>query len=136
MHRFISFILFICICFLLNAQEIKVAEKDSIDEPVFMIVEDNPSYPGGENAMIAYISNHIVYPQIEKTGGIQGMVIVSFIVEKDGSLSNIHILKGVSPALDEEAMRVIKSMPNWKPGKQRGKEVRVSINLPIRFSLD
>lgn len=111
-------------------QEVKI-EKDS----VFYMVEKIPEYPGGDKARNEFLSQNIVYPKYERNNNIQGMVVVGFTIEKDGSLSGFRILKGVTPAIDAEALRVCKMMPNWTPGEQRGKTVRVSINLPIRFAL-
>ena len=114
---------------------IKMVEYQD-EEPVFTVVEDMPEYPGGNKALYAFMGQNIKYPQDAKDKGIQGTVYVSFVVEKDGSVSHVKILRGVSKSLDSEAMRVVKTMPNWKPGKQRGKAVRVQYNLPIKFTLD
>jgi TonB family protein len=104
-------------------------------DDVFVIVEKMPEYPGGTQEMYKFISENIRYPQMEKEDGIQGQVVVSFIVEKNGELSSAKILRGVSPALDNEAIKVVNLMPAWNPGLQRGEPVRVMFNLPIRFSL-
>ncbi|MFB6341537.1 TonB family protein [Saccharicrinis sp. FJH62] len=103
---------------------------------VFQIVEKMPQFPGGEAAMMKYLNQNIHYPDVAKKNGIQGRVYINFIVEEDGSLSNIEVKRGVDPSLDKEAVRVIKAMPNWKPGVQRGKMVRVSFMLPINFVLN
>jgi TonB family protein len=95
-----------------------------------------PKYPGGNKALYAFMGENIKYPQDAKEKGIQGTVYVSFVIEKDGSVSHVKILRGVSKSLDSEAMRVVKTMPNWEPGTQRGKAVRVQYNLPIKFTLD
>ena len=104
-------------------------------EEIFVVVEDQPEFPGGNAAMMEFLSNNINYPAEAKEKGIQGRVIVNYVVEKDGSISEVHIVRGVDPMLDKEAVRVIESMPDWKPGKQRGKEVRVRYTLPIVFRL-
>lgn len=105
------------------------------EEQVYSVVEVLPEYPGGDEARNEYLVKNIRYPKAERKNGIQGLVIIQFIVEKDGSLTNIRVLKGENPNLNQEAMRVIKEMPSWKPGSQNGENVRVYMNLPIRFSL-
>ena len=110
-------------------------EEESDDAEVFTIVEDMPVFPGGELALRNWIASHINYPTIAQENGIQGKVYVSFVVGKDGSVSNAVIARGVDPSLDKEALRVINSMPKWKPGMQRGKPVNVSYTVPINFQL-
>ena len=105
------------------------------DNEVFVIVEDMPEFPGGELALRKWISTNIKYPVIAAENGIQGKVYVTFVVDKDGSVSNARIARGVDPSLDQEALRVVNSLPKWKPGKQRGKPVRVSYTVPINFQL-
>jgi len=104
------------------------------DEP-FLIVEQNPEYTGGDEARLNFLRSNIKYPQVAREVGIQGTVYVSFVVEKDGSITQVTILRGIGGGCDEEAVRVTKLMPKWKPGKQRGKEVRVSYQMPIKFTL-
>jgi TonB family protein len=104
-------------------------------EEVFFIVEDMPEFPGGEQALRKYIAGAVKYPEIAQKNGIQGKVYVTFVVAKDGSVTNAKIARGVDPALDQEALRVVNSLPKWKPGKQRGKEVNVSYTVPINFVL-
>lgn len=101
----------------------------------FIPLEKHPGFPGGEIELIRFLQANIQYPEMEKLLGIQGKVIVAFIVEADGSLSDIHIVKGVTPNIDNEAIRVIKIMPRWDPGIQRDKAVRAGFHLPIRFIL-
>ena len=103
---------------------------------VFEVVEVMPQFPGGQIAMLKYIMENIKYPKQIMEEGIQGRVTVSFIVEKDGRVSNVRLLRSVQPALDKEAIRVVKSMPKWTPGKQNGKPVRVRFNLPVMFKLN
>ena len=103
---------------------------------VYDVVEVMPQYPGGQIAMMKYIMENIKYPKQIMEEGIQGRVTVSFIVEKDGRVSNVRLLRSVQPALDKEAVRVVKSMPKWTPGKQNGKPVRVRFNLPVMFKLN
>ena len=102
---------------------------------VYDVVEVMPQYPGGQIAMLKYIMENIKYPKQIMEEGIQGRVTVSFIVEKDGRVSNVRLLRSVQPSLDKEAIRVVKSMPKWTPGKQNGKPVRVRFNLPVMFKL-
>lgn len=111
-------------------------EKETVvEEEIFFVVEEMPQFPGGEAALQKFLKDNIKYPEIEKDNGIQGLVVVSFVVEKDGSVNKVEILKGVTPNINEEAIRVVNAMPRWSPGKQRGKPVRVTINVPIRFTL-
>jgi protein TonB len=94
-----------------------------------------PEFPGGQSALMKYLSENIRYPVIAQENGIEGRVICSFVVERDGSITDVQVVRGVDPSLDREAVRVIQSMPKWKPGKQRGKPVRVRFTLPIVFRL-
>ena len=103
---------------------------------VYDVVEVMPQFPGGQIAMLKYIMKNIKYPKQIMEEGIQGRVTVSFIVEKDGRVSNVRLLRSVQSALDKEAIRVVKSMPKWTPGKQNGKPVRVRFNLPVMFKLN
>jgi len=105
------------------------------DEPVFYIVEDMPKFPGGEDAFKKYITDHIKYPEVAKEKGIQGKVFISFIVTKDGSVQDAKVIRGVDPSLDKEALRVVKGLPNFKPGKQRGQAVNVKYTIPVNFEL-
>lgn len=120
-------------------EEVKV-EEDKRDEEnenvVFKIVETMPSFPGGDQALMKYIGDNVRYPAIAQENGIQGRTICQFTVEKDGSITDIQVLRSSGDAsLDKEAKRVIQSMPKWSPGKQRGKPVRVSYTIPINFRL-
>ncbi|TNF43384.1 MAG: energy transducer TonB [Bacteroidetes bacterium] len=110
-------------------------EEEEEEQQVFFIVEDMPEFPGGEMALRTYIANAIKYPVIAQENGIQGKVYVTFVVGKDGSVSNASIARGVDPSLDKEALRVVNTLPKWKPGKQRGKPVNVSYTVPINFVL-
>ena len=103
------------------------------DTEIFMVVEDMPGFPGGN--VQQWISKHVKYPVLAMENGIQGKVYVQFVIEKDGSITDVKVVRGVDSSLDKEAVRVVKSMPKWKPGKQRGKPVRVSFTLPINFQL-
>jgi protein TonB len=110
-------------------------EEEEEEQQVFFIVEDMPEFPGGEMALRTYIASAIKYPVIAQENGIQGKVYVTFVVGKDGSVSNASIARGVDPSLDKEALRVVNTLPKWKPGKQRGKPVNVSYTVPINFVL-
>lgn len=113
-----------------------IEEKGLQNDQVFMVVEKMPEYPGGDDARIKFMVENIKYPEQAKKNGIQGVVFVSYIVEKDGKISNVKTIRGIGGGCDEEAERVISLMPNWKPGFQKGQPVRVQFNLPVRFSLD
>jgi len=114
--------------------EIEVEEED--DEEFFMVVENMPEFPGGDLGLMKYIQKNVKYPAIAKEYNITGKVYVSFIVDKKGSVTNVKIVRGVDKNLDAEAMRVVKSLPKYKPGKQRGKSVRVMFTIPINFTLN
>ena len=104
-------------------------------EKTFDVVENMPSYPGGKDAMIAFLSANMRYPDAAKKNGIHGRVIVSFVVDKDGSITETKVVRSVDPALDQEALRLVNSMPKWKPGTAEGKPVRVRYSIPFNFSL-
>lgn len=106
------------------------------EDTVYQIVEQMPQYTGGEQAMMKYVAENIKYPQAAKDKNISGRVFVGFVIEKDGSVSNVKVVRGIGGGCDEEAARVIKEMPKWKPGMQKGKPVRVSYQIPIYFKLD
>lgn len=117
-------------------EDIPVVEEEKEDEDeIFVAVEDNPEFPGGQKALYQWLQNNLKYPQREKEVGIQGRVIVQFVVNKDGSITQVNAVKGPSEGLKKEAERVIKQMPKWKPGKQRGKPVRVKYTIPVFFRL-
>jgi TonB family protein len=101
----------------------------------FMLVEKMPEYPGGENELYRYLATNIQYPAEAKKKGIQGRVFVTFIIEQDGRVTDVRILRGIGGGCDEEALRVVRAMPRWRPGVQKGKPVRVQYNLPISFKL-
>lgn len=107
----------------------------AIEEEVFVVVEEEPEFPGGMEALYRYLASNIKYPELAKKEKIQGTVYVSFVVEKDGSVTNIKVLRDIGAGCGEEAVRVVRQMPKWKPGRQRGQRVRVQYNLPIKFSL-
>jgi len=109
-------------------------EEEHEDE-IFTIVEEQPFFPGGEKAMREFISKTIKYPTIAQENGIQGTVYVSFVVNKDGKIVDVQVVRGADPNLDKEAVRVVSAMPPWNPAKQRGKAVRARFTLPVRFQL-
>ncbi len=122
--------------FALNEEDNRHMQKeDGTDTQVFRIVEDMPEFPGGKQALMKFIAQNVNYPEVAQKDSIQGKVFVSFVVEKNGNVSNTRIARGVHPSLDKEALRVISEMPQWKPGKQRGKAVNVEFTLPIKFAL-
>ena len=102
---------------------------------IFTVVEQMPMYPGGDAALMGYLRDNIHYPTVAAENGVQGRVVVGFVVERDGSITDVKILRGVDPSLDREAMRVVKSMPRWNPGKQNGSAVRVKYQVPVSFRL-
>lgn len=102
---------------------------------IFTVVEQMPMYPGGDGALMGYLRDNIHYPTVAAENGVQGRVVVGFVVERDGSITDVKILRGVDPSLDREAMRVVKSMPRWNPGKQNGSAVRVQYRVPVSFRL-
>ena len=102
---------------------------------IFTVVEQMPMYPGGDAALMGYLRDNIHYPTVAAENGVQGRVVVGFVVERDGSITDVSVLRGVDPSLDREAMRVVKSMPRWTPGKQNGSAVRVKYQVPVAFRL-
>ena len=122
----------------LKAKEVIATEPVKPKEEenkVFDVVEQMPSFPGGQGALMNYLNSNIKYPVIAEENGIQGRVVVQFVVGKDGSISNVHVVKSVDPSLDKEAVRVVKNMPRWIPGKQNGQSVTVRYTLPVTFRL-
>ncbi|MBO4738970.1 MAG: energy transducer TonB [Bacteroidales bacterium] len=111
-------------------------EAEPEEEEVFVIVEEESSFPGGEEALYKYLRDNLTYPSRAREAGIEGTVRLTFVVEKNGSISNVRVKRSVATALDEEAVRVVKAMPKWNPGKQRGKAVRSQFELPIIFKLN
>ena len=102
---------------------------------IFTVVEQMPMFPGGDAALMSYLANNIHYPTVAAENGVQGRVVVGFVVERDGSITDVNVLRSVDPSLDREAMRVVKSMPRWTPGKQNGSAVRVKYQVPVAFRL-
>ncbi len=110
-------------------------EEEPEEPQVFFIVEEMPEFPGGELALRKYLAENVKYPEMAKENDIQGTVYVRFVVDTDGSVKNVELMRGVDPLLDKEALRVVSSLPKFKPGKQRGKAVKVSHQVPIKFAL-
>ncbi len=121
--------------------EVQAYVPVQIDEPeveeaeIFFVVEESPEFPGGEDAMRRFLAENIRYPQMARESGIQGTVFVTFVVEPNGNVSGVRVLRGIGGGCDEEALRVVNLMPKWKPGRQRNRAVRVQFNMPIRFVL-
>ena len=110
------------------------ADDEELD--VYQIVEQMPAFPGGEEKLIEFVSKNVEYPQEAKEKGVQGRVFVGFVVEKDGSVGDVKLLRGIGHGCDEEALRVVQGMPKWKPGMHNGEFVRVSYQIPIHFKLE
>ena len=119
-----------------KAPVIKQVEEEEVEEQeIFMVVENAPAFPGGDVARMKFLQDNIKYPQMARESGIQGTVYVTFVVERNGNVTDVKILRGIGGGCDEEAVRVVQNMPKWEPGKQRGKPVRVQFNMPIKFTL-
>ena len=110
-------------------------KHEEVENKVVTTVEQMPSFPGGDAALMNWLRNNVRYPAVAEENGIQGRVVVSFVVERNGSITDVQVVKSVDPSLDKEASRVVKSMPNWIPGKQNGSAVRVKYNVPVTFRL-
>ncbi len=112
-----------------------MAQTVVVDEEIFLVVENEPEFPGGSDSLYAYIARNIKYPETAKKEKIEGRVFVTFVIEKDGQVSSAKILRDIGGGCGEEAIRVVKNMPKWKPGTQRGNPVRFQFNLPVSFML-
>lgn len=122
-------------CSLLQAQNVDSSQTSS-KKDTFYILDQLPVFPGGDAALMTYLRNSISYPKEARDSAIMGTVFVTFVIETDGSVSNVKVLRGIGGGCDEEAIRVVEGMPNWTPGMQKGKPVRAQFNLPIRFIID
>ena len=109
--------------------------KISKSKKIYDVVDEMPVFPGGNGALLEYLATHVKYPVVAQENGVQGRVIVSFVVERDGSITDVRVVRSVDPSLDREAARVVSSMPRWTPGKQNGSAVRVKYNVPVMFKL-
>ncbi len=110
-------------------------EEEEAEDEIFQVVENDPEFPGGAEAMYKYLAQNIKYPQLARENNITGRVYLQFVVEKDGSVTNVKVMRDIGGGCGAEAVRVVKSMPKWTPGKQRGKAVRVYYQIPVNFSL-
>ena len=110
-------------------------KQEAEQNKVFDVVEQQPQYPGGMGALNQWLGSNIKYPVMAAENGIEGRVVVQFVVERDGSVSGVHVVRGVDPSLDKEATRVVSAMPKWIPGKQNGSAVRVKYTVPVTFRL-
>lgn len=129
------FLLLLSAILLTNMAFCQEEKKVSVDDEVFVVVEEQAEFPGGLDSMYAYIQKNLVYPEKAKAEGIEGRVFVTFTIEKDGSISNILIKRAIGGGCEEAVVEMIKNMPKWNPGKQKGKPVRCQFNLPIKFEL-
>ena len=118
-----------------ETEPVKAEPKPEVENKVFDVVEQMPSFPGGPSALMQYLSSNIKYPVVAQENGVQGRVVVSFVVERDGSITDVQVARSVDPSLDREAQRVVRNMPRWIPGKQNGQAVRVKYNVPVAFRL-
>ena len=119
----------------LKAKEVIAEEKHEEETKVFDVVEQMPEFPGGQAALLKWIGDNIKYPAIAEENGIQGRVVCTFVVERDGSVTDVQVARSIDPSLDKEAIRVLKKMPKWIPGKQNGSAVRVKYTVPVTFRL-
>lgn len=118
------------------APVVEQKEEQNVEElEIFTVVEENPGFPGGEEGRLEYLRDNLKYPQIAKESGISGKVFVQFVVERNGAITDVKVIKGIGGGCDEEAIRVVKAMPKWTPGKQRGKAVRTQFIMPLNFVL-
>ncbi len=118
-----------------SEQKSAFPKKNEIEEKIFDVVEQPPKFPGGNLALLDYLSNNVQYPRDAEEEGKQGRVVVAFVVEKDGTITNVKVVRSVYPSLDNEAVRIVAAMPKWIPAKQNGEYVRVKYNLPVTFKL-
>lgn len=116
-------------------KEPEAPKAETVENKVFDVVEQQPSFPGGPGELMKWLRDNIKYPVVAAENGVEGRVVVKFVVERDGSVSGVHVVKSVDPSLDKEAVRVVKMMPRWIPGKQNGSSVRVNFNVPVTFRL-
>jgi len=123
----------------LTAQNNKPTDSEIIDlqfaEDVHVLVDKMPEYPGGKKAMFAYITKNMKFPDSAREKNISGVVVVNCVINEEGEITNIRLRRKVNPQLDREAMRLIKAMPNWEPGRKQGKLVKVSVDIPVKFKI-
>lgn len=118
---------------LLANTNVMAQDTKATNDEVYSIVEVMPEFPGGVDSMMSFVAKNVNYPEDAQEKGISGRAMIRFVVEKDGSVNDVQVMRSVSPSIDAEAVRVVKAVPNWKPGMQKGKPVRVSYTLPIVF---
>lgn len=139
MNKLVKLLLVTISCFIsiseIQAQD-KTTGKSGVKADVFDVVEEQPEFPGGTEALYKFIGKNFKYPEASRAANSQGKVYVSFVIDKKGKITDVKIVRGVDEWLDAEAIRVVKKMPKWKPGKQRGKKVKVRYNLPIVCTLN
>lgn len=129
-------IMLIVALFLVAGVSMAQNKENKSKDGVYTEVEQMPEYPGGVNALMTDIASNVKYPEEAKTKGIQGKVFVSFVVDEQGKVTNTRIERGVEPSLDAESLRVVNNLKNWKPGKEKGKTVKVAFTIPINYALD
>jgi len=133
--------LLLCLLFsvALTAQNNKPTDSEIIDlqfaEDVHVLVDKMPEYPGGKKAMFAYITKNMKFPDSAREKNISGVVVVNCVINEEGEITNIRLRRKINPQLDREAMRLIKAMPNWEPGRKQGKLVKVSVDIPVKFKI-
>ena len=130
-----SILVIALLCFGVIAPINSFAQETKSNDLVYTIVEEMTSYPGGNEAMTEFLTQNLQYPEKSKADGTEGKVFVTFVVDKNGNVTGTKILRGVSPEIDAEALRVVSSMPSWNPGRQSGEAVAVQYNLPLNFKL-
>ncbi len=132
----IRFIILVCISIAIKASAQEKSAASNKEKAVYSIVEEMPQYPGGDDARINFIVKNIKYPEAARNSNIQGTVYVSFVIDTLGKVTNAKIIRGIGGGCEEEVLRLVNSMPNWIPGKQKGVPVNVLFNMPIKFKLD
>lgn len=120
----------------INDEDVQVEMVEYEEDPIFVVVEEMPEFPGGQDSLAKFIAANLVYPVKAKENNIQGKVMIEFVVDEKGKVTNAKVIKGIGSGCDEEALRIVNRMPKWKPGKQRNKPVNVRFVLPIKFSLN
>ena len=119
----------------IEIQEIEIVEEEEAEPEIFAVVEEMPSFPGGTEMLRKYMTKNVKYPAMARENSIEGTVYISFVVDPQGNIKNAKVIRGIGGGCDEEALRVVKAMPKWSPGKQRNKPVNVSCTLPVKFGL-
>ena len=136
MKKIIMMLMLAALGFAATAQTENTPTREASVDEVYTVVEQNPEFPGGMEALYRYLASNLSYPDEAKASMIEGKVFVTFVIERDGMVTGVKTIRSPHPMLTQEAERVVKAMPKWKPGKQRGKKVRVQYTIPINFQLD